>query len=186
MRNEVTSVLTWLGVAYDNNDLWREGLAWYDTANKFAAELAAEFDLTLDQAAGVIAALSPQKRWDENQRIARLFCETGYAAHTGCQTAKATACITATSKTTISRVLGGLKTRCFYDNIARPTTSEHITIDRWAIRAAGWDRNRVTPNQYAKLESVYRKTTERWNKSEGMNLRPLQVQAIVWCAIREY
>jgi len=48
---------------------------WYDGANKIANELATEFDVTPEQAAGILAALSPQKDWYQNAHLARLLLE---------------------------------------------------------------------------------------------------------------
>ena len=55
---------------------------WYKVANILAQSLADEFKLNSLQVAGVIAALSPLKSWDENKRIARLFLQSGNGMHT--------------------------------------------------------------------------------------------------------
>ena len=44
---------------------------WYEGANKFAADRAAEHDLTTAQGAGVLASMSPQKDWDMNASLAK-------------------------------------------------------------------------------------------------------------------
>lgn len=44
---------------------------WYIGANRLAGGMAEEFGVSIEQAAGVIAALSPQKDWDQNVSLAR-------------------------------------------------------------------------------------------------------------------
>jgi len=48
---------------------------WYDGANKIANEMATRFGVTPEQAAGILAALSPQKDWYQNVRLAELLLE---------------------------------------------------------------------------------------------------------------
>jgi len=44
---------------------------WYDSANKLANDLADKHDVTEEQASGTIAAMSPQKDWDQNVSLAK-------------------------------------------------------------------------------------------------------------------
>jgi GNAT superfamily N-acetyltransferase len=48
---------------------------WYDGANKIANEMATRFGVTPEQAAGILASLSPQKDWYQNVRLAELLLE---------------------------------------------------------------------------------------------------------------
>ena len=45
---------------------------WYDGANAIANDFAEQFDVSPEQAAGIIAAMSPQKDWYQNVRLAEL------------------------------------------------------------------------------------------------------------------
>ena len=45
---------------------------WYDGANAIANDFAEQFDVSPEQAAGIIAAMSPQKDWYQNVRMAEL------------------------------------------------------------------------------------------------------------------
>lgn len=182
MKDEITNLLSILSSA--TPEQIAEGCLWYTTAHTFAVELATKFDLSLIQAAGVISALSPQKRWDENQRIARSFCESGKSYHTACQTEKARACLTVNSKTRIAEILGGLKTRSFFHNIVSPNGSHKVTIDRWAIRACGWDKLTLTPKQYRYLSDCYRDATVKFNTLRGSCYLPCDIQAIAWVVLR--
>src|SRR5690606_36445422 len=47
------------------------GLEWYREAHALAEELALKNDVPLEQAAAVIAALSPQISWGQNVKVAR-------------------------------------------------------------------------------------------------------------------
>ena len=44
---------------------------WYDSANKLANDMAKEHGLTEEQASGTIAAMSPQKDWNQNVSLAK-------------------------------------------------------------------------------------------------------------------
>ena len=43
---------------------------WYDGANKIATEMADNFDVSMQQVAGIMAAMSPQKDWFQNVSMA--------------------------------------------------------------------------------------------------------------------
>lgn len=45
---------------------------WYDGANAIANDFAAQFGVSAEQAAGIIAAMSPQKDWYQNVRLAEM------------------------------------------------------------------------------------------------------------------
>ena len=45
---------------------------WYDGANALANDFAKQFDVSPEQAAGIIAAMSPQKDWYQNVRLAEM------------------------------------------------------------------------------------------------------------------
>ena len=51
-------------------DIRARSALWYDGANKIANDLAQKYDVTESQAAGVLAALSPQKDWYVNRSLA--------------------------------------------------------------------------------------------------------------------
>ena len=50
-------------------DQYKQGMNWYNEANRFAASL----DPDIVKAAGVIAALSPKVRWETNKKAAKLM-----------------------------------------------------------------------------------------------------------------
>jgi len=109
-----------------------DGLAWYETANTFSRGLADRYGLTIRQAAGIVAALSPQCSWPKNMEFADMFCRTGRAP-------------TLHNSTRIARMIAdgvdpvdalhGPKTRAFFGNIVDPTGPD-VTIDRHAVDLA--------------------------------------------------
>ena len=72
--NEVSENLIYLHDKF-NQDLLDYATLWYDGANQIAQELASKFDISLEQAAGIIAAQSPQKDWYQNVRLAEMVLE---------------------------------------------------------------------------------------------------------------
>jgi len=71
------NITSWLEAA--GPDEIERGRSWYAIARGTAEKLAEDFGLSLEQSAGVIAALSPQMHWNDNVRGARICMET-YAA----------------------------------------------------------------------------------------------------------
>ena len=92
---------------------------WYVEANEYARELARQFNVTILQAAGVIASLSPLKQWTENKRIAKTFLRNGNAYHTGAMKAKAAEILDNCEADAdfIQNVLNGNKIKSFFLNI---------------------------------------------------------------------
>ena len=69
---QVADNLNWIMESYPEE--YREiSTLWYDGANKIANELAAEYGVSPEQVAGIIASLSPQNDWYQNVRAAELL-----------------------------------------------------------------------------------------------------------------
>ena len=75
----------------------------------------------------------------------------------------------------------------FYDNILSPKTSQHVTIDIHAARAA-FNKTTLTKAEESRvfrvqgnieLQQAYKRTAKR------LNLRPHKLQAIIWLAVRD-
>ena len=68
---QVADNLNWIMESYPEE--YREiSTLWYDGANKIANELAADYGVSPEQVAGIIASLSPQNDWYQNVRAAEL------------------------------------------------------------------------------------------------------------------
>lgn len=149
----------------------REGMSWYRDTNLIAREAG-----NVETGAGIIAALSPRLPWSRNVMLAR---QAFVAPLEGGALRRSIAAANAIlSGTHPLDVLGGLKTRSFFDNILMPLSSEAVTVDTHAIKIAGLDRDSVTPRMYREIADAYR------SAAYSVNLRPLEIQAITWTTWR--
>lgn len=161
-------------------EVWAEGTEWYRTAHATAADFAADFGITVDTAARVIAVLSPRKRWADNVAVAR----TIIAAHTsgspvwtipgtfGANVRKANLILSGNPE-----ALSGPKVTRFYQNIMG--TEHEVTLDVWAMRGAGSDL--IAPNgkaMYAAIAEAYCIIAAEYGVS------PSALQAVVWTVVR--
>ena len=160
---------------------WAEGTYWYAVAHSFAAELADRYGVSVECAAGVIAALSPRLSWTMNQRAAETLFASGDAPVLHSNKAKALQILAGQNPLT---VLGGAKVRAFYACIVSPV-ADAVCVDRHAVDAAvgykGTDKSRKFLDRVGAYESVaaaYRVTADRYGIS------PAQCQAIVWVVWR--
>lgn len=163
---------------------WAEGEVWYQDAHTFARGLAERFGITLEQAAGVTAALSPNTFWPTNMDNAVKMCQTRKAPTFGGNVAKARAILDGADPLD---VLGGPKTRAFYANIVAPDDMDGpATIDRHAcdlacgLRRAGTYRRELRAvNGYQQLAAAFVAVARR------MGLAACVVQAIAWVVWRD-
>ena len=159
------------------------GSMWYARARRFTLYVARTYHVTPEQAAGVVASLSPRKPWRENKRLAILSCKAHAAAlkpgdvalHTLANVRKAWAILDGVAPLD---VLGGAKVRAFYRNLSGDLDA--VTIDAWAMRAAdGTDpKGTPTPDLYAAYAVAYTVA------ATVVGLAPAVFQAVVWCAVR--
>lgn len=110
----------------------KEGQFWYTTANLFALHLSETYSCSHLQAAGIIAALSPQKSWKENKKLANDFLRTGKAGHTGVMIQKCKDILKASTVEDVAAILNGHKITSFFINIYCPEQRQVVTIDRHA------------------------------------------------------
>ena len=160
-------------------DLYMAGADWYADAHSFALELAGDHGLVVEQAAGIIAALSPQVSWSQNVVMARELCTTGFTRGLGMSVSRAMRILDGEHP---DDVLGGLKTRSFYANIVSGGTDRGVTVDRHAICAVRGERNgapAVTPAQYIAATRVFQRA------ADILGLTPPVCQAIAWVAWRD-
>jgi len=157
-----------------------QGRDWYPTALDIAGNLAADNGLAIEQAAGVIAALSPQQQWWQNVMLARQACDAGVIVqgHTGDAMRKVNAILQGAEPLD---VLGGFKVRSFYGNIIAQGEDDGVTIDRHAWRTV------CGSNELGQRGSVpdagYPLAVEAFRHAVSFIDEPLtgaQLQAIVW------
>lgn len=154
------------------------GLTWYRDANRLAQQIAETNGATVEAAAGVIAALSPNTPWERNQELAINAFYNGRAYGTfGNSVDKANRIMAGEAPLD---VLGGLKVRSFYGNIVNPNDKTIVTIDRHAYDIAVGVRNGKDsrPIGTVKQYDVYRHAYML--ASLELDVLPWQVQAVTW------
>ena len=161
-----------------------QGLAWYGIANDFARAFAASDVITREQAAGVIAAMSPMMSWGTNIHVARrlitryLLGEAEPTEGFGLKRNVAKAWRILRGEDPLN-VLSGDKVRAFYSNIIGDPTA--VTVDRWAARAARGnpdDAGTVTKREYREIADAYRAA------AADLDISARDLQAAVWVAYR--
>lgn len=155
---------------------------WYAEAHEFAQGLTG--NLRLDQACGIVAALSPMKTWEQNKTQAIKLVNTGNCGHMRTFVNKALAISRAIDETDILRILAGRKIQSFFLNILYPERAISLTIDRHALSIAlgHWiDRSEytgMTAKQYQFFADCYRHAAAR------LNVNPLLIQSATWLVWR--
>jgi hypothetical protein len=172
-------------------------ITWYSDALDFALYLCKNYRTAPNYfiVAGVISALSPQKSWDENKRLAENFFKNPNRnpGHTRVFYNKALAIMKLVGGDLLDRndviisicdILNGPKIRSFFLNIAVPEYKEIVTIDRHAISivigrpTTESDKINLTANQYKFFQDCYILAA----KKAGVD--PSYMQSVTWCAWR--
>lgn len=173
-RRYVQNIIATFNAA--SEDQRRRGMDWYVTANQLASMIA---DGNTRAGAGVIAALSANKRWSENTKIATRAYATGTASgHVSDACRKAQAIMDGADPESVLPM--HLKTGNFYRCISDPRHPSAVCVDRHAVdvavgRASGEaDRGLGSVKRYATISDAYRTAARR------LGVRPCQVQAVSW------
>jgi hypothetical protein len=171
----------------------RDGLSWYNEANKYCRELAARFGISLQQAAGIIAAFSPQTGWVENKRFALSFLyNPTRRIKSLVQTNKAKRILNLSAEPDIYNALSianaGFKTKGFFLNMINPDIITDVTIDRHAIAcciqnpdnvyALSVKSGKLTRAQYDFFQHCFIQAAKQ------LDILPHQLQAITWVTYR--
>ena len=171
-----------------------EGEEWYSRANLICRQLAHQYDCQLEHAAGVIAALSPNNRWERNVADAqRLFA---VYENSDLNINDVRVCTFNKNKEKAIRilegehpldVLSGNKVRAFYGCIAG---YNDVCVDghAYAIWAGQHIPTTKTPKisdkLYASIAEDYRRAAQQINQITGKCYTGAQVQAITWVTWR--
>jgi hypothetical protein len=178
------------------------GLDWYKRAHKLGVRLIHAYDgLTLGQAVGVIAALSPNNKWTRNCVDAEAMIK---AWHYGADPlsvkvctfnpnkAKAAAILALTADDletdTIAEILNGRKVVAFYRSIMGDPDAVCVDGHAYAV----WIGERIPTTQtpsigvklYADIARAYQLVAKRSYELCGTTLTPTQVQAVTWVTYR--
>ena len=180
------------------------GVEWYARALRFARMLVQAYQpLTLEQAVGVLAALSPNNKWTRNCVDAEAMIK---AWHYGADPltvkvctfnpnkAKAAAILALSDAETqgdvdlIAKILNGRKITAFFHSILGDP--ETVCVDGHAY--AVWVGERITTTKtpsigvklYADIARAYQLVAKRSFNLCGVTLSPTQVQAVTWVTYR--
>jgi hypothetical protein len=178
------------------------GKEWYDRAYRFGVQLIHAYDgLTLGQAVGVIAALSPNNRWERNCLDAdRLISGWANGAdlslikvctyNTNKQKAIDILSLDAESVDTeaIASILNGQKITAFYRSIMGDPDAVCVDGHAYSVWIGEKISTTKTPNisssLYATIQRAYKLVADRSIELCGHKLTPTQVQAITWVTFR--
>ena len=179
---------TWFKRSTD--DQLARGLTWYDDAFWFSRELANEFNVSGEIAAGVISALSPNNRWERNKYDA---IQVFNAVRDGKSMDEIKVCTYNPNKAkafAIARgnrkiLMSSPKTYAFAKNVGE-NDDNFVTIDKWHLRACQTASKKsktckesCTPKQYRLIQE------ETVKVAKEMGVKPHVFQAVVWVTIRE-
>lgn len=154
---------------------YSRGANWYQTAHELASLMS---DGNVVAGAGVIAALSANKSWPQNQKLASDAFEGDVHGHVSDALGKVRAILEGAAPEDVLPM--GMKTGNFYRCIADPFDAEAVVIDRHAHdvalgRALGSDeRGLSSKGRYAVLSLAYR------NAAAKLGELPSTVQAVTW------
>lgn len=157
------------------DDQRAQGANWYRAAHQLADVLS---EGNVQAGAGVLAALSANKAWDTNQKLAADAFEGDVHGHVSDALGKVTKILSGVDPAKVLPM--GLKTGNFYRCILDPEDQEAVVIDRHAHDVAvgtPWgDRNRGlgASGRYAVLSLAYR------NAAAKLGITPSVLQATVW------
>lgn len=157
-----------------------QGMSWYQTAHDLAGVVGLG---DYDKGAGIIAALSANTAWGQNERLALAISEGKEVRHLSKVLDKVHRIMAGEP---VLMVLGsGQKTINFFLNIADPEASGAVTVDRHAhdvARGQVWgnkQRGLTTVKRYDVLADAYR------DAAALRGVRPHEMQAVTWCQWRD-
>ncbi|AAG02592.1 gp9 [Roseobacter phage SIO1] len=187
MTNHVRNILKLYRQATQEDTI--NGVEWYARAERMAKAIASDAGLPLPTVIGVMAALSPNNRWERNCRDAATMCKAWQNGDSmdsfkvscyNTMKAKAWAILDLglTDDEDILSHLNGQKIRSFYSNIRG---LDEVTIDGHALNIARGKREGLTSDktnmgkrEYRELQAAYVRAAKR------VKVKPHVLQAITW------
>lgn len=164
------------------------GKAWYWQANGIANNLAREHALSLEQACGILAALSPSTDWERNVSLAFTLAETGDCSHAYGDAIRKARLIRDNPDSDPLLFIGGRKVRSFYHSVYWAGINSHVVVDRHAHAIAlgmrkplgDWAAKALdAPGRYQVVAAAYRAAARR------AGIDPSEMQAVTWLVFRE-
>ena len=167
---------------------------WYDDARSAAIAIADDTGLNLEHVVGVIAALSPNNRWERNLVDAENLCRTFVVDPESAETVKvctykkmlekAIKVLKCEDPEQIPVILNGRKITSFYHCIMGDQSDVCVDGHAYII----WIGDRLTTQNvptigkklYQTITDDYIFATKIINARYQLNLKPYQVQSITW------
>lgn len=191
-----------IAMYFQSNTLDRQmGAQWYHNAYMVCVTLGEKYGFNPNTVAGVIAALSPNNKWERNvedaEAMLRAYCYDlpwdsvkvcSYSANKD----KAISIIELmlSSDDLITKVLRGNKTIAFYHCIAKDGNSDTPCIDGHAYNV--WNGSvtnlkevpAMSDKTFSMIQDAYRDAAKLISEVSGSYHSAAQVQAITWVAYR--
>jgi hypothetical protein len=179
-----------------------EGLYWYKRASDLAVLFIQAYEgLTMGQAVGVIAALSPNNKWERNCIDAEAMIKTwhiggDYNAIKVCtfnpNKKKAIDILSLDMESVdaeaIPNILNGQKVVAFYRSIMGDKNAVCVDGHAYAIfigeRIPTTKTPSITPKLFETIQRAYQLVAKRSVELCGVELSPTQVQAVTWVTYR--
>lgn len=157
--------------------------------------MAERYSISLETVAGVVAALSPNNRWERNlsdaDKLIRAYTLGGLddalSVKTSTYGKNKNKALTILQGTSPLDALGGLKVRAFYGCIIG---QDAVCVDGHAYaiwrgeRISTSSTPKISPKLYAAISVDYVKATDTINSVLGGQYKPSQIQAITWLVWR--
>jgi hypothetical protein len=176
------------------------GLQWYQRASDLALRFIQAYEgLTMGQAVGVIAALSPNNKWERNCIDAEAMIKTwsvggDYNSIRVCtfnknkQKAIAILSLESVDTEAIASILNGQKVVAFYRSIMGDKNAVCVDGHAYAIfigeRIPTTKTPSITPKLFETIQRAYQLVSKRSVDLCGVELSPTQVQAVTWVTYR--
>jgi hypothetical protein len=178
-----------------------EGKEWYDRAHRFGIKLIAAYDITMGQAVGVIAALSPNNKWERNCQDADKLINAYLSDHDLSLTKvctyngnkdKAIKILELDTESldseAIVSILNGRKVTAFYRSIMGDPNAVCVDGHAYSVFIGQRIPTTKTPNigkgLYETIQRAYCLVADRSYEICGHKLTPTQVQAVTWVTYR--
>jgi hypothetical protein len=178
-----------------------EGKEWYARAHRFGVQLIAAYDVTMGQAVGVIAALSPNNKWERNCADADRLINAYLSDH---DLSLTKVCTYNTNKQkaidilsldtesldseAIVSILNGRKITAFYRSIMGDPNAVCVDGHAYSVFIGQRIPTTKTPNigrgLYETIQRAYCLVADRSFEICGHKLTPTQVQAVTWVTYR--
>jgi hypothetical protein len=208
MKSPITSHTTpILGTYFLSTESDRTiGRQWYQQAHTAALDMSGQFPVSVITTAGVIAALSPNNRWDRNlldaEHLIDVFSDLGPEMASRVKVCtyssnmqKALTILKLQSPTVedVATILNGRKVTSFYRCILGDENSVCVDGHAYAIwqgsNLSTRETPKISPKLYAQIKEDYREAARLASLIETDNryhdhITPAQLQAITWVAHR--